>query len=227
MEHRQARYGQHTRLVDEVIDFAFGGRILFAIGAAEESKHIWITNDLHQAQLLNFGEGCGRFRMHADQDTHDWGNTEVLARNLRHADEGRPEVEEVPEESTWGWHDLTENLVAELIWTEEFYDNPEKRVIDKLLSKEFIYSSLERELKQHLEKILPAVEAQGGWESCADHLANNMASDLWHCAENRAYNGMTENFWEQLFGLYKQGVWPCGWLGVFPAPGKFIAYRRA
>ena len=34
------------------------------------------------------------------------------------------------------------------------------------------------------------------------------------------------HFWERLFGLYRRGQWPCGWRGVYPRPGKFVAYQR-
>jgi hypothetical protein len=54
-----------------------------------------------------------------------------------------------------------------------------------------------------------------------------MVSELWYCAENRAFNGLTDNFWERMFRLYQQGVWPCGGRGVFPSPGKFVVYRRS
>jgi hypothetical protein len=51
-------------------------------------------------------------------------------------------------------------------------------------------------------------------------------ADLFACAENRAFNGLTDNFWERLLGLYRRGLWPCGWRGVYPGPGTFAAYRR-
>ena len=51
--------------------------------------------------------------------------------------------------------------------------------------------------------------------------------ELCYCAENRAANGLADNFWERMFQLYRRGVWACGWRGFFPRPGKFVAYRRA
>ncbi|MDG5471417.1 cytoplasmic protein [Jeotgalibacillus sp. ET6] len=47
--------------------------------------------------------------------------------------------------------------------------------------------------------------------------------DLTMCALNRLVNGKTENFHEKLFQVYKQGAWPCGWKGKYPA-GKIIVY---
>lgn len=47
--------------------------------------------------------------------------------------------------------------------------------------------------------------------------------DLTMCALNRLVNGKTDNFYEQIFEVYKQGGWPCGWKGAYPI-GKIIAY---
>lgn len=57
-------FGEHPALVDEVIDFAFGGRVLFAVGFAEETVAAWITDDLRLALEANSGSGeISRFRM--------------------------------------------------------------------------------------------------------------------------------------------------------------------
>jgi hypothetical protein len=50
-------FGEHTPLVEEVIDFACSGRVLFAVGPAEETACAWITDDLGIALQANAGEG--------------------------------------------------------------------------------------------------------------------------------------------------------------------------
>jgi hypothetical protein len=219
-------FGEHTALVEEVIDFAFSGNVLFAVGPAEETEAAWITDDLRLALESNAGDSeISRFRMAQQQDVSGWGNTDLLGHNMATGDDLR--IEDVAEELSWGWHDLTENLVAELIWTSAYWHRPDRKALHGPLFKRFLSSSLEKDLRRRLVEILPAVEPLPGWENCAEHLANNMVTELWYCAENRAFNGLTDNFWELMFRLYQQGVWPCGWRGVFPSPGKFVAYRRS
>lgn len=219
-------FGEHTAIVEEVIDFAFSGRALFAVGPTEETASAWITDDLRLALEANAGESeISKFRMAVPQDVANWGNTDLLRPNLTTGDDLR--VEDAAEELSWGWHDLTENLVAEYIKTSGYWHRPDREALHSLLFKRFISSSLEKDLRRRLVEILPVAQPLPGWENCAEHLANNMVSELWDCAENRAFNGLTDNFWERMFRLYQQGVWPCGWWGVFPNPGKFIAYRRS
>ncbi|SEM16278.1 hypothetical protein SAMN04487786_1216 [Paenisporosarcina quisquiliarum] len=47
--------------------------------------------------------------------------------------------------------------------------------------------------------------------------------DLTMCALNRLVNGKTDNFYEKIFEVYKQGGWPCGWKGTYPI-GEIIVY---
>ena len=217
-------FGEHTPLVEEVIDFASSGRVLFAVGPAEETASAWISDDLRIALEANAGDGeISRFRMAPQQDVNNWGNSDLLEHNMATGDDLR--TEDVAEDLTWGWHDLTENLVAECIGRKN-WDRTDREALDRLLFRRFISSSLEKDLYRRLVGILPAVEPLAGWKNCAEHLANNMVSELWYCARNRAFNGLTDNFWERMFRLYQQGMWPCGWRGVYPSPGKFVAYRR-
>jgi hypothetical protein len=219
-------FGEHTALVEEVIDFAFSGRVLFAVGPGEETASAWITDDLGFALQANTGDSeISRFQMAPQQDVSGWGNTDLLGHNMATGDDLR--IEDVAEDLSWGWHDLTENLVAELIWTSASWHRPDREALHGPLFKRFLSSSLEKDLRRRLTEILPAAEPLPGWQDCAEHLANNMVSELWYCAENRAFNGLTDNFWERMLRLYQQGVWPCGWWGVFPSPGKFVAYRRS
>lgn len=47
--------------------------------------------------------------------------------------------------------------------------------------------------------------------------------DLTICALNRLVNGETNNFYEKIFEIYKNGGWPCGWKGTYPI-GEIIVY---
>ena len=47
--------------------------------------------------------------------------------------------------------------------------------------------------------------------------------DLIICALNRLVNGKTDNFYEEIFEVYKKGGWPCGWKGTHPI-GDIIVY---
>jgi hypothetical protein len=94
------KYGDHSQLVEEVIDFAFSGKVLLAIGPAEETEQAWITNDLRLALEANAGEGeIGRFTMAPQMDVSDWGNTDLLGHNLV-SGENRT-IEEVREDLIW------------------------------------------------------------------------------------------------------------------------------
>ncbi|MGY0694933.1 hypothetical protein ACW2QC_19560 [Virgibacillus sp. FSP13] len=46
------------------------------------------------------------------------------------------------------------------------------------------------------------------------------------CALNRLVNGKTDNFYERVFKVYKEGGWPCGWKGTYPN-GEMIAFVPA
>jgi hypothetical protein len=219
------KYGEHTLLVEEVIDFAFGGGVLSAVGPAEETAEVWITNDLRLALEVNAGEGeLGRFRMAAEVEVSGWGNTDLLAHNLATGDDLR--VVDVRDELAWTWHDLTENLAGSL-WANAGGVRPDREPIRRLLFKRFHGSGLERQLRDRLGASLPEAVALPGWLHAAEQMANNAVSELRWCAENRACRGLTDNFWERLVRLYREGLWPCGWRGVYPRPGKFVAYQRA
>ncbi len=221
------RYGEHNALVEEVINFANSARLLCAVGPATETDRAWIINDLRSALEFNAGQEIGLFRMAPELDVSDWGNTELLGTNLVNQGELNLTIDDVRDELTWNWHDLTENMVAEFIKTTEYYELPNRRSISKALFQHFCGTPLERQLRERLAVLVPHAEPLPGWQNPAEHIANNVVSELMWCAENRAFNGLTGNFWEQMFGLYQQGFWPCGWRGVYPQPGKFVAYCRA
>ena len=76
------KYGEHTALVEEVIDFAKSARVLSAIGSAVETDLVAIINDLKLALQISGGEEIGLLRLAPELDVSDWGNTELLGTNL-------------------------------------------------------------------------------------------------------------------------------------------------
>lgn len=54
--------------------------------------------------------------------------------------------------------------------------------------------------------------------------ANEVAVDLWKIASSRFVQGRQNQFWEDLFMLYKLGLWPCGWDGESYPTGRFAAF---
>ena len=54
-------------------------------------------------------------------------------------------------------------------------------------------------------------------------IKEEVEGDLTMCALNRLVNGKTDNFYEKIFEVYKQGGWPCGWKGTYPK-GEMIVY---
>jgi hypothetical protein len=221
------RFGKHTALVEEVVAFAFSDEVLSAVGPAEETDFALIVTDLRLALEFSGGEEVGLFQIAPEYDVSDWGNTELLGRNLINEGQSDLTIDAVRDELTWTWDDLTENLVAELIKTTEYWRRADRRSLHDAVFDQFCGSPLERLLRERFSAILPAAEPLPGWAHPAEQLANNILSELMWCAENRAFNGPTDNFWERLFRLYRTGFWPCGWQGVFPRPGKFVTYRRA
>jgi hypothetical protein len=55
---------------------------------------------------------------------------------------------------------------------------------------------------------------------------DDVTADLCNCLESRAIQGNAPGFFEILFEVYRQGLWPCGWEGNFP-DGRPIAYVPA
>lgn len=59
----------------------------------------------------------------------------------------------------------------------------------------------------------------GDYENYSEHflpsdyvdIHEEIEGDLTMCALNRLVNGKTNNFYEKVFELYKEGGWPCGW----------------
>ncbi|TKI67406.1 hypothetical protein FC756_13345 [Lysinibacillus mangiferihumi] len=53
---------------------------------------------------------------------------------------------------------------------------------------------------------------------------DDVVADLTNCAINRAINGKSSSFFEELFEIYQLGAFPCGWNGDYPE-GEIIAFK--
>jgi hypothetical protein len=178
--------GPNVELVNEVIDFFLGSRLLSAVGGSEDRPCVRILTDISQAAAI--------------------GTDNVFA-----VDSGEDSEEDL--EYTWG--DLLDNLAAELIYTSDWYEwQRQHQIAWEKLAWPFGHTTLE-----HFRWRVPG--------EFVGHVGEEVWDVLRRCTENRAFNGKTENFWEQLLGLYFEGLWPCGWEGRWPEPGRFIAWRRA
>lgn len=54
-------------------------------------------------------------------------------------------------------------------------------------------------------------------------IVDEVASDFYHCAYKRAILGGSPHFSERLYECYRDGGWPCGWKGEYPA-GLLVVY---
>lgn len=54
-------------------------------------------------------------------------------------------------------------------------------------------------------------------------LLDEVVGDMYNAAYSRAVNGISDNLLEQIFTIYKNGGWPCGFKGDYP-DGNLIVY---
>lgn len=54
-------------------------------------------------------------------------------------------------------------------------------------------------------------------------IVEEVATDLSCILKSRAINGLTNNLFEKMFQVYKDGGWPCGWKGDYPK-GQMIVF---
>jgi hypothetical protein len=178
--------GPNAELVNEVIAFFLGNRLLSAAGGSDDRPDVRVLSDINQAAAM--------------------GTDNVFA--VASGDGAEEDLE-------YTWSDLLDNLTAEFIYTSDWYEwKRQHHTAWEKLAWPFRHTTLE-----HFQGRLP--------REFIGHVGEEVWDVLLRCAENRAFNGKTDNFWEQLLRLYFEGLWPCGWEGRWPKPGRFIAWRRA
>ena len=196
--------GPNAELVNEVIEFAFSDRVFSSVGPDERRGSLMIVTDIRRAVDVAGGRGP------ESQFAVEWDEDEVEL----------------------NWYDLQSNLLAKYVWTSKYYPwseehESELRVIQSMGMKLTVEGPwvLFEHLKERLPDGPPGPDRSKGYYRA--YIARAAAADLMRSAENRAFNGMTENYWEALFQTYRMGLWPCGWHGTWPSRGGLIAWRRA
>ncbi|MGC5327296.1 hypothetical protein [Brevibacillus sp. SYSU BS000544] len=123
-------------------------------------------------------------------------------------------------------HDDAKKFAIHEVYGEDEYTWSDIRQLEMAKVKGKIYKLETSQRPTGLEEITENVE-RGLREEITDTYSDffeNVLVDLRNCAINRAVNGQTNNFYEQVFKIYKAGGFPCGWDGSYPESGKIIAY---
>ena len=208
--------GPNSDLVQEVLDFAFSTRVLS--GAAATNDSITITTDMVRAV------NAAGFASDESKINVGYGSGKILL------PETWPYDGEVEWIATEGWGNLRVDLGLAYIQTKGWYawSKMHKSEIDKFLSLTLKWNEdTPMPLLYHLESRLPEgpIAPNGRIGYYRNYIVHEVASDLVEICKNRAFNGMTDNFWEQLFSMYSAGYWPCCWLGSWPTEGNFLVWN--
>ena len=104
--------------------------------------------------------------------------------------------EERRQECSWGelLAALSEALIYTPAWREWEGANPG--------AAERIRLCFPNELRARVDNLVPAPYSAS--------VSGDRLNALHWCAAKRACHGAVDNFWERLFGLYAEGLWPCG-----------------
>ncbi len=211
--------GPNANLVREVFDLAFSQRIVGSVGPDYRDDAVVVTTDMVR--------GVDAAGMASDE-----GRFEVAFGDEMLTPENWPYDGDVSWSDEEGWSGLRENLTTHYIKTESWYDwsADHEQELRKCKSLAVQWTADDpMHLHKHLRAVLPVgpTGPDGSEGYYQAYMVNEIASDLMQCAINRAFNGLTDNFWERLLGVYQQGLWPCCWLGRWPAERRFLAWRRA
>jgi hypothetical protein len=203
--------GPNAELVNELIAFAFSEQPLSSVGPDEVRDDVVIITNVRHA--LDGAVGTN--------DELDVAIEPATMRRLMNSDD--PDYDDC----RLSWLDLKENLAGEYI-PSRFSVNlktSHKAALERILPLFMAYHERNVPLEDHIARLLGG-SPRGPETNDRDCVANEVAADLLHCVKNRSMNGATTNFWESLFQVYLQGLWPCGWQGIWPTSGKFVAWRR-
>ncbi|MGR5116575.1 hypothetical protein [Photobacterium damselae] len=107
------------------------------------------------------------------------------------------------------WADLRAEKMSE-IW-DIIYENDE-------------YSEIERKLTACLNDISDIIQHQ--LEQQYLELLDDIVSDMQACLLSRAVQGQGNKFFENIFLIYLNGGWPCGWKGSWPK-GDILIYNHS
>lgn len=201
--------GPNADLVNEVISFAFSDQVLSGRGGDGDSPLIFpdIRHAMFaatEAEIPVAFKKDGVLTTWPPDDDFEWSVGET-------------------------WFQLKSSLVARLIQTREYYAWEKQHQAAYQTCKSLAVGGAKSStpLIDYLRKLVPELGPEDDIGYYREFVVRQTAGDLMECCKNRAFNGMTDNFWEQIFAVYRQGLFPCGWLGGFPIEGRMIAWRNA
>ncbi|QGJ70192.1 Hypothetical protein PBC10988_18860 [Planctomycetales bacterium 10988] len=121
------------------------------------------------------------------------------------------------EEAEWhAWEDTFGS--EEETWT-DLRELNMAEVLEKAFEEEQ-FTQIKDHLVNHLPQLTRMVQSRLGDEYF--DLLDDIVGDLHNAAFNRAIQG-PQGFFEDLFKVYQQGAWPCGWEGNYPE-GKLMVH---
>jgi hypothetical protein len=204
--------GPNADLVNAVIAFAFSDRILSSVGPDEERDDlIVITDPVRAVQLADGQEDECYFPVELDSIPLSPGEAR----------------EEGP--TVMNWADLRGE--CEGLYSLMYRDDKYKNFLRIHYNSVFFLFSVHKvdyvPLEEHIGPLLSSVPGgpYGDARLYRGCIMNYIRDDMMMIIMNRAINGENENFWESVFRVYREGMWPCGWDGAWPRRGKLIAWR--
>ena len=215
-----AKYGRHSRLVEEVIAFSRSGDVLNGVGRAEDTEFAYVITDFDLALNLVDADDDRACRLVSCPDPDfDW---RPIWRSFDFwLDDGPAEADA---EADYDWYGQ--------LWGDIFNNHAGRIVLDTSLTQvgrglfnEFLENSHQADLAKRLQRVMPWRDRPQQAEHAMD-IAMDAMSHLLTIAEARLHQGTTNQFYENMFEVFRRGMYPCGWRCTKPAPGKFIAYRR-
>ena len=118
-----------------------------------------------------------------------------------------------------------EHLAYDEIFGEDEYNWKDIRELEMSEVCGIYYAMPENEKPKGLEELLEIIDDNVRKSSFKYSIFyNDVVADLTNCAINRAINGKSSSFVEELFEIYQLGAFPCGWDGDYPE-GKIVAFK--
>ncbi|MGH1038809.1 hypothetical protein [Bacillus wiedmannii] len=118
-----------------------------------------------------------------------------------------------------------EHLAYDEIFGENEYNWKDIRELEMSEVWGIYYAMPENEKPKGLEELLEIIADNVRKSSFKYSIFyNDVVADLTNCAINRAINGKSSSFFEELFEIYQLGAFPCGWNGDYPE-GKIVAFK--
>lgn len=211
-------FGPHSELVMEVIQFARTGRILRPPTSPLPELPVRLCADI--SILLDYDE----------VEPEDDSDSDEVPLALWPGQPDRPSAGDAlaslsrfdPNRLWLGeyWHRLCRSQWEAILL--KFCGCSIQRVI----AEAFEDKHLKRALRVRADEVMPyrAGDSRHDRDNAINGLVCEWEINLQNCAESRGFLGLSDGFWEGVFQVYRRGWQPCGWQGIFPEPGRVVAY---